>query len=239
MKYLKNMAHRLFRISGYDFLRYNSDNFVSIRRAKILNSQGIDLLLDIGADEGTYPPTLRETGYHGRIISFEPLPQSFHLLQQRADGDPLWSCENMAIGDFDGTIEINVSAHKTSSSILPMTQTHIQAMPASDFIGKEKVKVARLDSLLNKFNGSQRLYLKIDVQGYEQHVLLGAAETLKRTYAMEMELSLTPLYQGGMLMDEMLDYLGRMNFNLVSMEPVFFDPKTGNMLQADGIFIKH
>lgn len=232
------MAHRLFQIAGYDFLQYNSKNFVSLRRAKIFDFQGIDLLLDIGANEGTYPPTLRKMGYRGRIISFEPLPQSFHALQQRAAGDPLWTCVNMAIGDCDGTIEINVSRHKTSSSILPMTKAHIQAEPASDIVGKEKVEVARLDSLLSKFNGSNSLYLKIDVQGYEIHVLQGAAETLKRTNVIEVELSLIPLYQGGLLMDEMLDCLAQMGFRLVSLEPVFFDPKTGYMLQADGIFIK-
>ncbi|MFC1896148.1 FkbM family methyltransferase, partial [Thermodesulfobacteriota bacterium] len=192
-----------------------------------------------GAGEGTYALKIRETGYSKRIISFEPLSQSFSVLQQRSESDPLWKCEKLAIGDSDSTIDINISGHKTSSSILPMTEAHIQAMVTSDSIGKEKVRIARLDSLSDKvFSSSERICLKIDVQGYEKHVLQCAAETLKRTYMIELELSLTQMYEGGTLIDEMLDYLSGMSFKLASIEPVFLEAKTGIVLQADGIFVK-
>jgi len=239
MKYFKHLTHRLFRVCGYDVLRYTPCNFVSLRRAKILRAQNVDLVLDIGANEGTYPIELRETGYHGRIISFEPLSQSFSVLQQRSASDALWDCENMAIGDSDGTVEINISGHKTSSSILPITEAHIQAMPTCAIVGKEKVKVAKLDSLSDKlFNPSVHICLKIDVQGYEKYVLQGAENVLRQTHVIELELSLAPMYEGGTLMNEMLDYLTRIGFDLASIAPVFLDPKMGILLQADGIFVK-
>lgn len=240
IKTLKYLAHCLFRTCGYDFLRYTPDNFVSLRRAKMLRTQNVDLVLDVGANEGTYPIELRQCGYKKRIISFEPLSQSFSLLQQRSAGDPLWDCKNMAIGDSNGTIEINISGHKTSSSILPITEAHIQAMPTSAVVGKEKVKIAKLDSLLGKlFERNENIYLKIDVQGYEKHVLQGAEKVLRQTHVIELELSLTPMYESGTLMYEMLDYLAGIGFNLVSLEPAFIDPKKGIMLQVDGIFVKH
>lgn len=239
MKFFKYLAHRFFRMCGFDFLRYTPNNFAWLRRAKILLAQKVDVVLDVGANEGTYPIELRENGYHGRIISFEPLPQSFSLLQQRSDHDPLWDCENMAIGDSDGTIEINVSGRKTSSSILSITEAHVQAIPISVTVGKEEVKIAKLDSLSDKLlKPNDRICLKIDVQGYEKYVLQGAKNVLKQTCVIEVELSLAKMYEGGMLMNEMLEYLSGLGFELVSLEPVFMDPQTGAMLQADGIFVK-
>jgi len=239
MKYLKRLAHRLFRTCRYDFLRYTSDNFVSLRRAKILHAQNVDLVLDIGASEGTYALELREVGYSGRIISFEPLSQSFFFLQQCSESDPLWDCENLAIGDSDSTTEINVSRHKTSSSILPITEKHVNAMPSSATIAKEKVEVVSLDSLLGRIiNPNDRIYLKADVQGYEKHVLQGAIQTLKQIRVIELELSLIQLYEGSPILSEMLEYIDKLDYELVSIGHVFSDPKTGHMLQADGIFVK-
>lgn len=65
MKAIKRMAHRLFRYSGFDFLRYDPQNFACLRRAKILGTRNINLVMDIGADEGNYPVKLWECGYGG------------------------------------------------------------------------------------------------------------------------------------------------------------------------------
>lgn len=239
MKTVKRLAHCLFRVCGYDLLRYTPDNFVSLRRAKILHSQNIDLVLDVGASEGTYPLHLRQCGYKKSIISFEPLSDSFAVLQRQSSRDTLWSCENMAIGDRDGMIEINVSGHKTSSSILPITELHVNAIPSSATVSTEKVKIARLDSLFDKMiKSDSKIYLKVDVQGYEKYVLEGAKKVLKQTRVIELELSLLPVYEGGVTFIEMFDYLKRNDFCMVSIEPVFSDPKTGEILQVDSIFIR-
>ena len=236
---IKRLSHSIFRSFGYDFMRYIPENFISLRRMRILKTQNINLLLDVGASEGTYSLQLRQHGYEGNILSFEPLSESFAVLQQRAARDPLWSCENLALGDSDGMIEINVSGHKTSSSILPISETHLNAMPSSAFIDLEKVRVARLDSLKSiMIKRDAVIYLKVDVQGYEKQVLEGARETLKQTRVIELELSLAPMYVGGADFMEMITYLTQLEFKMVSIEPFFTDPKTGQILQVDGIFVK-
>jgi len=112
-------------------------------------------------------------------------------------------------------------------------------MPSSLTVRKEKVKIVRLDSLRGEmFQEDENIYLKIDVQGFERHVLEGARETLKQTRAIELELSLVPMYEDGASMNEMLDYLAGIGFELASIEPVFFDPKTEVLLQIDGIFVR-
>lgn len=239
MSTLRHIVHSLFRMTGYDFLRYSKENFVSIRRAHILHTENINLVLDVGANEGAYGQEIRRSSYRGRILSFEPLAQAFETLQKQSRHDPLWECMNMALGEFDGETRINISGHQTSSSLLPISEHHIRAKPSSAYVGKETVKILRLDSLLN--NGifpKERIYLKVDVQGYERRVLQGAAQTLKQTRAVEIELSMAAMYEGSPMYYEMIDYLEGQEFGLVSIEKVFSDPQTGYMLQADGIFVR-
>ena len=107
---LKIAVHRLFRKIGYDFRRYHSDNFPGVfNRIKIINKQNINLVLDIGASEGCML-LAREAGYKGRIISFEPLGESFKLLNQKSDKDILNGIvSTLLLGESDGEVEMNVS----------------------------------------------------------------------------------------------------------------------------------
>ena len=241
MNSIKLFAHDLFHLLGYDFLLYNKDNFASLRRAYILQSKKINLLLDIGANKGTYAMKARRTGYKGLIISFEPLTKAFQILKRNAVSDPNWCCVQKAIGDTDGVAEINVSGHMTSSSLLTILDKHLEAMPDSAYVGTEKVSTACLDKALDDMKiikDDKFICIKADVQGYEKHVLRGAIKTLMRTKVIEIELTLVPLYEGGALYIDMVEHLERLGFSLVSIEPVFSDPKTGYVLQADGIFVK-
>jgi hypothetical protein len=79
--------------------------------------------------------------------------------------------------------------------------------------------------------------LKIDTQGYEKEVLIGAKNSLKDIFLLQLEMSLVPLYKNELLFLEFIDFLGREGFRLYSFEQGFSDPVNGRMLQLDGIFI--
>jgi len=51
-------------------------------------------------------------------------------------------------------------------------------------------------------------------------------------------LSFIPLYEGGILFEEMRTNLKKMGFEIYYISPGFSDPRTGRMLQADGIFFR-
>jgi FkbM family methyltransferase len=234
---LKIAIHKLIRKIGYDFRRYSADNFSELKRIKIIEKQNIGLVLDIGASEGFYGKELREGGYKGRIISFEPLIESYKALQQRSSGDSQWDTFNLALGEEDGEVDMSVSGNVTSSSLLSMTDVHINALASSATIAKERINVRTLNSLIGKgISAEERIYMKVDVQGFEMFVLKGADKIFPQVQAIEMELSLAPLYQGGPLFLEMIRYLEKLGFALVSLSHVFSDAKTDQLLQVDGIF---
>jgi FkbM family methyltransferase len=210
-----------------------------MRRAKLLRSEAIDLVLDVGANVGQYAQRLRRAGYEQRIVSFEPLAAAFTELQQAAARDPLWESRRLALGDTDGSAEIHVAANSWSSSLLDLGQRHLASAPDSAYTGTETVPVARLDSVWDELvREGERVFLKLDVQGFEMHVLRGAEGHLERVAGVQAELALTSLYEGDTPWREVIDHLERRGFELAGLEPGFEDPETGRMLQADGILIR-
>jgi FkbM family methyltransferase len=206
-----------------------------------LHSRGVDVVLDVGANSGHFATGLRREGYKGRIVSFEPLSRPFSLLEAEASKDPAWDCKRCALGDVDGTISINVAGNAgASSSVLPMLQSHRDAYPPANYVGTEEVPIYRLDSIAQEFlRPGDLTFLKIDVQGFEKQVLAGSQSILKNGCAgMELELSIVPLYDGGMLIREALDLAHSMGFTLTGLLPGFMDPRNGRMLQADGLFFR-
>lgn len=101
------------------------------RRLKFLRDDNVTLVLDVGANCGQFGAKLREQGYEGPIISFEPLAGPFMDLEERIQGDGLWTARNLALEESNGGSTIHVSANTWSSSFLPMARRHVGAAPDS------------------------------------------------------------------------------------------------------------
>ncbi len=146
----------------------------------------------------------------------------------------------MALGAENGEIEINVAGNSTSSSILTMDEAHKEAAPQSVYIGKQRVKIKKLDSVSHPLiSPDKKIFLKIDTQGYEQEVLKGAENSLKYITGIQLELSLISLYQGQMIYTELIDLLTQLGFFLWNVIPGFTNIHTGRMLQMDGMFFSN
>ncbi len=197
----------------------------------------INVLLDIGANEGGYAELMRRIGYQGKIVSFEPLGTVFSILTAKSKSDPHWQAKPWALGDKDGTDLINVSANTASSSLLGILEKHSSNAPQAKFVAQESIEVRKLDSVFDQFcQEDDRVMVKIDTQGYEKRVLAGAAQVISRISILQLEMSVVGLYQGETAFRDMLDYLYESDFTLVSIENGFASPHTGELLQFDGIF---
>lgn len=210
------------------------------RRGRMLRAFGIGTVLDVGANTGQFARELRRAGYRGRIESFEPQQQAFETLQQRAAGDPAWRVHRLALGDRDGTAELNLAGNSLSSSILDMLPAHADSAPESRFVGTEVVSTRRLDALFGELAADGgKVFLKIDTQGFERQVLDGAAGCLAQIDTLQVEMSLVELYAGAPDFAELLALLGDHGYTLVGLEPGFADPATGRLLQTDGMFHRY
>ena len=238
MNAIKDTAHYIARAVGVDYRRYNACNFACLRRAHVLSILGIREVFDVGAHDGGYGRELRKNGYGGAIMSFEPLAEPYQRLAKLALQDGNWRANHIALGSSCCEARINVSSHPSSSSFLRMTRAHEMASPGSQYEGVETVRIERLDSyLVDNDLKTSPAWLKVDVQGYERHVLEGAGSILREFAGIELELSLVPVYEGAPLVEEMISYLRQQGFVPTSFEDVFVDPGTARVLQVNGMFI--
>lgn len=135
---------------------------------------------------------------------------------------------------------INVSGNSAlSSSILEMKSAHIESAHFSKYVSKEDVKLITIDSVFgNLVTAGDEVLVKIDVKGYEDQVLIGAINSIKKVRAVKLECSLVSLYEGDKTYEFYFDWLQKLGFVLFDLEPIFAHPTTGRLLQFEATFIR-
>jgi FkbM family methyltransferase len=235
---LKQELRRLARRVGYDVTPFDAKWSPAGRRGHLLKFLAVDVVLDVGANTGQYGRELRsDLDYQGRICSFEPLGEAYLELRARAADDPAWQTFNFGLGDKAGRFTINVAENAESSSMLEMLPAHAEAAPESRFIGTEEIEVKTLDEIFDEvIRPDDCVWLKIDTQGFEGRVLRGASRSLPRIDTIQVEMPLTPLYEGESGFFELSGLLLDQGYHLFGLEPGFSDPRSGRLLHVDGIF---
>jgi len=234
----KLQVRKAFHQFGFD-LRYFKDSEEGILK-NLLRRLEPAAVLDVGANVGQYGQMLRALGYHGVIVSFEPSSAAHAALATAARSDPRWIvAPRAALGAAQGSVALNVAGNSVSSSVLPMHSTHLAAAPESRYVATESVPLERLDELLPRLlTDPGPLFLKLDTQGYEEQVLRGATAILPRVLAIQLEVSLVPLYEGAPSLVHLLSAMSDLGYHLFQIIPGFRDGVTGQMLQFDGIFVR-
>jgi len=239
---VKNTLRRFIRATGYDIVKWHPIPADVAARRRLLDGFGIDVILDVGANAGQFALSLRESmGYRGEIVSFEPLPDAFARLRSLAVQDPAWEAHNVALGEADGELTLNVSKNRVSSSFLAIRQTSTSVEPNSAYETACVVTVRSLDSLLPQLEvvkADSRVMLKLDTQGFESRVIAGARESLLRMSLVQMEMSLVRLYDDEVLFVDMCNLMRTLGFDLIALDPGFADMTTGRLLQVDGLFAR-
>jgi FkbM family methyltransferase len=124
--------------------------------------------IDVGANAGTYAMVLsRHVGDGGRVIAVEPHPvmASRFAFNQAASGSGNVTLVAAAAGDRDGDLMI-----ETDRDNLGASHVYPDASARGDAI---KVPAYRLLRILGDADVGQVDSLKIDVEGYEDRVLIG------------------------------------------------------------------
>lgn len=238
---LKQILKKGFHALGVEVTRHRPESSEIHRFGRLLREREIGLVVDVGANKGGFAGKVRAAGYAGPLISFEPLQEAHQILQTLAAESSTWTiAPRMALGAEPGEARLHVAGNSSSSSLLPMLKAHEEAAPGSAYIAEETVQIQRLDGVLPGWLDPlpNRMLLKIDTQGYERQVLEGAAGILDKVDILQLELSLLPLYEGQWLLEEALARLNTLGYTLWSLSEVFADPRSGRLLQVDGVFVR-
>lgn len=205
---------------------------------KTLSERRILLTLDVGASTGNWASQLIDEGYDSKIVSFEPLSDSYEILERRCSDFPNWECQKTALGDKIEQASINVSENKESSSLCKILNSHVEAFPSSNVVSQETVSLKTVDSFLKgRTDLDGNIFVKVDVQGSERKVLEGANQSLSRISILQLEMGLEALYEGETLFCDWLNHLKSLHFHPVRVQNAFSHHETNKLLQVDCIFI--
>jgi len=92
----------------------------------VLAQQEIRCVVDVGAFRGDYGSFLRQLGYLGPIVSFEPVAASYAALAHNCAGDDSWTAYRFALGSRNEVRELNVTQSADFSSFLERTDYSVE-----------------------------------------------------------------------------------------------------------------
>lgn len=144
-----------------------------------------EVAIDVGAIIGWYTALLSRLSEPGaRIFAFEPDPETYRLLHGNLQANSLTDVTalNLALGDHPGTAILH--RYKTSNN-----GRHTLSPGGEGGGGECEVRVQTLDAFCASrgLAGTRVRLLKIDVEGFEYHVVRGAAGLLQRSDCILLE----------------------------------------------------
>lgn len=197
----------------------------------------IRTIIDIGSNEGQFITEIANLLPGRKIFAFEPISACYKKLIANTKNIDV-TAFNTGLSDIKGSTEINISNNFVSSSILEMEDLHKSLYPESHFVKKETIQLNRLDDVLANEELKDAILIKMDVQGYEEKVILGGERTFAKASALIIESIFEPFYEGQWLFDDLYEYFSNKGFKFVGFADQVNSKKTGIPLYADSIFIK-
>lgn len=254
MRKLKDASKKVFgKLTGYHVESFGARSLALIDRNRpadawfsyrtqlklLLDRFNVDLVLDVGANEGQFGRRVREL-YAGEIISFEPVQEVFDRLAKAAALDPLWSVQQVALGNQDTRQAINVSRETVFSSLLQVNEYarerfHEEALQTR----QESISIRRGDRLLDELIpgiGTRRLLLKMDTQGFDLEVFRGLEKRLGNVFVLQSEISCIPIYDGMPHWTAVISTYEEAGFAVAGLFPVSWD--SGRIIEYDCLMIR-
>jgi len=226
-----------------ELVPYPPSDWVRTRNAwhTVFTKMAIDCVLDVGANTGQFGQQLRDIGYKGRIVSFEPIQSNFEQLEMVAGRSNDWRACKIALGSSDGQQDINVTENSVFSSFLTPLPESNTLFPQNRTERSESVQVRRLDGLFHECVeglSNPKVYLKLDTQGFDLEVLKGATKILPQIAALQTEMSFQAIYRDMRSHVDSLAALAEYGFDVVDFIPVTRAEDGISVIEMDCVMVR-
>jgi len=183
-------------------------------------------VIDVGAHFGETLEsvhTIRTTQI--KYLALEPNPNSFEQLQKTANKfvakDFEVSCMQVAAGPNSGMTRFFATQASAVSGVLRATTGQDERVPTGDhhIVDEFDLPMISLDDHIEKAGISVVDLLKIDVEGYDLEVLVGAARSLadQKVGAVVVEVFFVPYRDGQAYFWDIAQYLGEFGYSFVNL----------------------
>lgn len=236
---IKRIAKRLSNLAGFEVVRlkkFPSANLVGLRRFDFKT------IIDIGANEGQFARRFTKEFPDAVIYCFEPLPSAFRSLRQWVEAirESRIHPFNLALGDWVGGAQIQShTSHLPSSSLLQTTDLSHRMYPFTIEQQCLDVEMTTLDLFFEDQNLpiEGEVLVKLDVQGYEDRVIMGGRRTLGRARACIVEVSVDSLYVGQASFMGICGLMDALGFHYAgNLDQTYADD--GHVIFFDAVFVR-
>jgi FkbM family methyltransferase len=217
-------------------LRVPLSQFLLFRRVQALAD--VRTVLDVGANTGEFARWCAICFPRARIHAFEPLEVCQPALQAAAASHNNLNVHAKALGEECDRTTMFQNDFSPSSSLLPMQDRHREIWPKTRSDKPVEIEVQTLDSFASDNPLEEAIFLKMDVQGFEMHVLRGAAATLPRLSVIMCEVLFEGLYEGQADFREMLNFLAERGFRFLEFADERRLAPHNQMVYADAVFVR-
>lgn len=224
---------------GYELIKKRKHPSLKSHLQNILKQYEIDLVLDVGANQGQYGHLLRRLGYKGEIISFEPVKSSYEKLKESTEKDNLWKVFKLGLSDQKGATQINVFKSSVFSSLLKPNAFGQGSFKKMEQSVTEEIDLDTLDNFLNTNHiNNKRVFLKMDTQGHDLNVFLGAKKSIANIVGMQSEISFQPIYENMPNYHESLKKYEDAGFMVTGLYSVSRS-SSGTMIEMDCVMLNN
>lgn len=227
----------LFHLSlrGLGILNFGNDNVTGERHLihKILPElfeNDRPVCFDVGANIGNFSKKIFSRFPNAKIFAFEPHPVSYSLLVERFTQENI-TCQQKAMGKEQGKTVLYNRTDDDGSSHASLYRRVISDIHGQDLVS-EDVDIDTIDSYAEKNDVDQIDFLKIDTEGNEFDVLLGAQYLLNQN---RIDLIYFEFNQMNVISHVFLDDFKRIlsNYQLYRLLPKGLLPLNGSQITTE------
>lgn len=224
---MKQLVKKILNKLGYELIKYRPNLNDSLKH--LINKENA-IIFDIGANKGQSIKRFKKIFINPSIYSFEPIKECFDELILNFGNDV--KIFNLALGENNETKTLRINQDSGTSSFYKINQGY-NNLHGNKEIRKQQVKVDTLDRFVKKNNIQFIDLIKIDVQGFEEKILLGAKNILHNVKCIEVEIILTNYYNNISSFNTIESILKKYDFILYNISsPVYDNNKNIQWLNA-------
>lgn len=203
-----------------------------------LPGEPFDCVFDVGGNVGAFAEIARTRWPESGIVSFEPVPQLADANRHRASGR--WKVEQVGVSDTTtglAMMYVCQNQHEASTMMEPGTARR-REYGIVDSFAPIQISTVRLDAYRVLAEASERLLVKVDVEGHELAVLQGAPRVLAQATTVVVEVQNDPtVFIGSATPYEVDEELRAHGLRFAGLAGCLVAP-SGRVLQYDGVWTR-
>tara|TARA_B100000575_G_scaffold285642_1_gene281198 strand:- start:9656 stop:10396 length:741 start_codon:yes stop_codon:yes gene_type:complete len=195
-----------------------------------LKNLGFDpkVIFDVGANRGEWSRNVKTIFKNARYFLFEPQKEMEPFLKKFTDSYPESKYFNLALGEKKGNAKIGIWPGYYGTTLLHQGLN----------LKTRDVEVESINNLIKQNLIPAPDILKMDVQGFEMHILKGSTDCFKHTEVIILETYLYSVLNNQPILSEIVNYMNDNGYVIFDFTTFHRYKKSKVLRYFDTVFIK-